>query len=132
MEKVYANHYYMDVYEDLRRIDGSPSLYSKMINGSHRKIRLGDFVYINTEEHLKKRVLEVMKNILGDIETFNCKETQFGWEFTRYMKTDDELSVYEVVEKGFHTDIEQFTVDISFVKEESPLVRMRKQMRLEH
>lgn len=115
MNKVYPDTFYMVLYEDLKRIDGTESYYSRlMFNPS--TWNLGEF--INNKEDLKKKVEKNLSQVIN-LDDYSVMETKFGWEYERFVKwlDDEEFGDGENVSEGNHTDHEVYTVDISYYEE---------------
>ncbi|MFS0708955.1 hypothetical protein AB6N22_12765, partial [Kocuria palustris] len=110
MDKVYPDTFYMTVYEDFKRKDGSGSLYSRMMfNPSTWKVM--DGWRTTRKEELKKKVEENLSRFIN-LNDFTITETKHGWKYERFVKWLDEEDNYELVEEGQHTDHEAYTVDI--------------------
>lgn len=130
MNKLYAGTYYIDVYERFIRADGEPSYYTMMYGSGHVKLRLHeDWGRVASKTYLKQRIDNILRASIPAIDSFNCSETTYGWEYDRYVKhLDDEYSGInlEIVGKGEHTDHEHYTVDISYIYEDSNVMSKLK------
>jgi hypothetical protein len=123
MNKVYPGTIYGTFYEKLRDKDGESSTYNYFLScdGSFT-ITLSDKHYSRVEKSVLIEKVEKFldRNVYRGLEGFTVKETDYGWEYERYVKWIDK-DTCEVVEKGQHTDHELFTVDLSFY-EETPCI----------
>lgn len=116
MDQFYPDTYYMTVYEDFKRLDGSQSYYSNlMFNPS--TWRIGQSYQIRTKSALKERVEEKMSHVIN-LSDYTMTETKYGWTYERFMRScDEDPDVYESAEEGAHTDHEVFTIEISCYEE---------------
>lgn len=114
MNKVYPDTFYMKVYEDFKRKDGSNSHYSGlMFNPSIWYIGK----HINNKKDLKIEVEKRLSDVIN-LDDYSVTETKFGWKYERFVKwLDDDFVDGENVKEGDHTDHEIFTVDISYYEE---------------
>lgn len=126
MEQYYPNTYYMTVYEEFKRLDGSQSYYSQL-SSSPSTWRVAEDYQIRTKNDLKERI-EKELGMVTDLETFKVTETKYGWNYERFMKTSDDIDsgVYEIAEEGKHTDHELFTVEISFYEDVDAMQRLER------
>lgn len=116
MSKVYPDTFYMTVYEDFKKKDGTPSDYSRIIfNPSTWEVMSG--WKSETKKALKDRIEEKLCRVM-DLIDFTVSETNYGWKYERFIKWLDEEGIsYEIVEEGLHTDHEVYIVDISYYEE---------------
>lgn len=127
MKKVYPDTYYMEVWEKFTRADGEPSYYTMMWGNGYTKQYLFDDYRIVTKEKIKEKVDEFLRDTHYAIDSFKCTENEYGWTYERYVRYhDDESNEHDVVEKGQHTDHEEYTVAISFIHEDIDIMSKLK------
>lgn len=126
MEKYYPNTYYMKIYEDFKRLDGSESYYSKLMFNPSTS-RVAEDYEVRTKSDLKEKVEEQLSHV-ANLQSFNVTETKYGWKYERFMKTSDDMDsdIYEIVEEGQHTDHELFTVEISYYEDVNAMERLER------
>lgn len=113
----YPNTYYMTIFERFTAIDGKPSVYTRMYGNGSTTYKLVEGNGIVTKSLLKEKVEKIINNS-SELTDFNCTETEYGWQYERFVKwLDEDRNTYEIVPEGQHTDHEVYTVDISYFDE---------------
>lgn len=116
-----ADTYYATITEQFKRVDGESSYYTRLTGNGQFTIELnfnrldGD----ESKENAKKLVEERLEPSIPDLDTFDVVQTDYGWKYERFVKTSDEdMTVFEIVKEGEHTDHEVFDIYVFYIREE--------------
>ena len=119
--KYESDTHYAMITEQFKRKDGDSSYYNMLMGNGQFTIRLNFNRIMNeTKKEAMKIVYEELKRHVGQLDTYNIIENDYGWTYERYVKNDEEdFDKFEIVEKGNHTDHEVFDIYVFYIKEET-------------
>lgn len=124
MNSVYTGHYYMRVWEkDMERNKGK-ALFAPTFS-SNNLIKLGEWLYIDTKEELKKRVDDYLFPHYSQFKKseFNCREGEYGWSYEGLFIMEDGCKIKQ--DSNEYTHIIDYEVEVYYIEEQNGMKRFQ-------